>query len=140
MTTSTSPPRIIDVADYVMSRLGNGRSLSSTKLTSLIFLYDGWSRALDGEALADAKWRIGALGPYGTLDLPENINPGHIPYGYRFGGDPSRLTKRNLQILDAVINDYGGEYEIDLGELCAEINFMSEMAHIRRTGKVLPYK
>lgn len=100
--------RAIDVADYILGKLAQGRELETAKLQKLLYFCQGWSYALLDAPLFEDKFEAWRYGPVIRSIYGPFAKSIQIPSGERFGGNPEALSLDQRRIVDAVIRDYGG--------------------------------
>lgn len=99
------PPmvRAVDVADYILSRLG---PMSAMKLQKLVYYSQAWALVWTENALFQEEIQAWANGPvvyelYCIHRGQFRVEPG------LFKGDPSRLSSDQKDVIDRVLNFYG---------------------------------
>jgi uncharacterized phage-associated protein len=98
-----STVRAIDVADYILSRLG---SMSAMKLQKLVYYSQAWALAWTENPLFQEDIQAWANGPvvyelYGLHRGQFRVEPG------LFKGDPSKLSADQKDVIDRVLKFYG---------------------------------
>ncbi|SIL57929.1 Protein of uncharacterised function, possible prophage protein [Mycobacteroides abscessus subsp. abscessus] len=101
MATATA----IDVGQYVYQRKG---WVNAWCLQKLVFFAHAWSLAWDGQGLFDAEVQAWPDGPVERELYAVNKYHRDGMYGTALSGaDVSRLTPRQMAVIDAVIEHYG---------------------------------
>jgi uncharacterized phage-associated protein len=93
---------VLDVAEYILQQQG---TMTSWKLEKLVYYCQAWSLVWDEAPLFDEKIEAWANGPVvrELFDLHKGLfTVSHIP-----GGDPSKLSYPQKNVIDAVLNYYG---------------------------------
>lgn len=95
--------KVFDVAQYIRNKFSE---ISTLKLQKLVFYSMAWSLAWDEDRIFDEECQAWANGPVfpalyekhrGLFYVPENID----------GADVSRLTERQKDNIDIVLDSYG---------------------------------
>lgn len=95
----------LDVAQYVYQRKG---WINAWRLQKLVYFAHAWSLAWDGQGLFDSRLEAWPDGPV-ERDLYA-VNKYHRDRWFATdlpGADVSRLTSRQIAVIDAVIDYYG---------------------------------
>lgn len=95
--------RVIDVADYILQRLG---ALSAMKLQKLIYYCQVWSLVWRESPLFSDEIEAWANGPVVRALYRKHRGYFRIGKGF-FGGDPERLSDDQKDVVEKVLTFYG---------------------------------
>ncbi|SRR5579872_5803357 len=97
--------RAIDVADYILHRVGG---MSAMKLQKLVYYSQAWSLAWTDAPLFLEEIEAWSDGP--VVRSLYNKHRGHfrLVRGF-FGGEPERLTPDQKDVIDKVLKFYGAK-------------------------------
>ncbi len=101
----TKKARVIDVADYILHRLG---SMSAMKLQKLVYYSQVWSLVWTESPLFNDEIEAWANGPVVRSLYRKHQGFFRVGKGF-FGGDISRLTDDQKDVIDRVLNFYGNK-------------------------------
>jgi uncharacterized phage-associated protein len=93
----------IDVADYILSRLG---SMSAMKLQKLVYYSQAWALAWTEEPLFPEDFQAWANGPVLRELYDRHRGQFRLEPGF-FGGNPASLTDDQKEVIDKVLAYYG---------------------------------
>lgn len=106
-----SKVRAIDVAAYILERLGE---ITAMKLQKLLYYSQAWSLVWDEEPIFHEEIQAWANGPVVPEVFAEHRNMFKIK---SINGDPLRLSETQAETVDAVLNYYGDKNSQWLSEL-----------------------
>lgn len=95
----------LDVADYILRQHGGSMPLS--RVNALVCICQGWSMALRQLPLFSDDVLAGDQGPYCTMFRSRDGSDPAVGYQW-IGGDMSRLTVGERDVVDAVLEAYEG--------------------------------
>ncbi len=106
------PVSVFDVAAYILRKQG---PMTTMKLQKLVYYCQAWSLVWDEEPLFREKIEAWANGPV-VRELYDRHKGSFRIYGLSIG-DPSRLSRKQKETINSVLNYYGNKTSQWLSEL-----------------------
>lgn len=113
MSTQSLPVRAIDVAAFILERMGE---MTAMKLQKLVYYSQAWSLVWDEAPLFPESVQAWANGPvipelYAAHKGLYRILPGQI------AGDPAALSADQIETVEAILTHYGNKHSQWLSDL-----------------------
>jgi uncharacterized phage-associated protein len=96
---------VFDVAEYILSRLGE---MSAMKLQKLVYYSQAWALAWTDRPLFDEEIEAWARGPVVPALYDKHKGTFLLKPGF-FGGHPDNLSKNDKEVVDRVLAFYGNK-------------------------------
>jgi len=116
----TEMANVYDVAKYILQKQGR---MTTMKLQKLVYYCQAWSLFWDSKPIFDDRIEAWASGP--VAPSLYNIHRGVFETDALPIGNPSTLTKDEIETIDAVLASYGGK----------SAQWLSDLTHMERPWK-----
>ncbi len=112
---------VFDVAKYILQQTGE---ITAMKLQKLVYYSQAWSLVWDEKPLFHERIEAWANGPV-VPDLYQAHKGAFEVNESMVGGDPKKLTKDEIETIDAIIKSYGSKHS----------QWLSNLTHIEEPWK-----